>query len=56
MSLIHDTHPPPAHVAQVFLTLLQVPPLFSIMTKMLWEQRAREEERDALYYSMYEKQ
>lgn len=57
MSLIHDTSPPPAHNALIFSnTFAGTPSGFHYDEDMLREQRVREEERDSLFYAMYEQQ
>lgn len=57
MSLIHDTHPPPAHTTPLFSnSFAGTPSGFHYDEDMLREQKAREEECDSLLYVMYEQQ
>lgn len=57
MSPVHDAHPPPAHTALVSSnTFVGTSSGFYYDEEISWEQRAREEERDGLFYAMYEKQ
>lgn len=57
MSLVHDAHRPPTHTAPGYANRFACTSfVFTYTDDIYHDQMAREEERDGLFYTMYEQQ